>query len=261
MASATGSFVALGLLERRPADVLHHDVADRVAVLVLVLDEVVDLHDPGVRHLGEELPLGHRDGLRLGVAGMHQALEHDRPFVDVVSNARYTQPRPPWAMQPLISYWSATLSLGLSCGRNEYALPQCGHQPSDSAWPSGVTGRPGVPQFQQNRFDSATTGLVISAASGSFAGTRGISTRPPPRRRVGDSIRVTVVACSSGSVSPVPTEMLAGILVEIRPEHRLGGHRPHRRHRVDAEVRRLGADVLVGVVDALATVACRLRRR
>ena len=76
--------LTLGLLERRPADILHHDVADRVAVLVGVLDEVVDLHDPRVRHLGEELPLGHRDRLRLGVPGMHQALEHDRPFVDVV---------------------------------------------------------------------------------------------------------------------------------------------------------------------------------
>ncbi len=110
-------------------------------------------------------------------------------------------------MQPLISYCSATVSLGLSWGRNEYELPQCGHQPSDSAWPSGVDLPTGRPQFQQNRFDSATTGLVISASSGSFSGTRGISTRPPPSRRLGDSIRVTVVACSSGSVSPVPTEI------------------------------------------------------
>src|SRR6185369_9801104 len=83
------------------------------------------------------------------------------------SNARYTQPRPPCAMQPLISYWSATMSPEANCGRNEYALPQCGHQPSDSALPSEEDRPTGLPQFQQYRFDSATTGLVISASSGS----------------------------------------------------------------------------------------------
>ena len=96
-------------------------------------------------------------------------------------------------MQPLISYWSATMSPTFSCGRNEYALPQCGHQPSDIARPSSDDRPTGLPQFQQNRLDSATTGSVISAASGSTAGTRGISTRPPPRRRVGDTVRVSVV--------------------------------------------------------------------
>src|SRR4029078_9225833 len=103
------------------------------------------------------------------------------------SKARYTQPSPPCAMQPLILYCSLTVSPGLNCGRNEYALPQCGHQPSDRARPSGEERPTGRPQFQQNRFDSATTGLVISAASGSVAGTRGISTSPPPSRRVGDN--------------------------------------------------------------------------
>src|SRR6185369_1466102 len=103
-------------------------------------------------------------------------------------------------MQPLISYWSATISPGTSCGRNVYALPQCGHQPSESALPSDEDRPTGLPQFQQNRFDSATTGLVINADSGSISRTRGISTRPPPRRRVGDSARVIVVE-SSGSVS------------------------------------------------------------
>ena len=109
-------------------------------------------------------------------------------------------------MQPLISYCSAIMSPGLSCGRKEYALPQWGHQPSDIALPSSVDRPTGRPQFQQNRFDSATTGLVISASSGSFARTRGISTRPPPRRRVGDNARVAVV-WSCGSVSPVPTDV------------------------------------------------------
>src|SRR5258705_8165605 len=35
-------------------------------------------------YLGEELALGHRDGLRLGVTGMHQTLEHDGAVVDVL---------------------------------------------------------------------------------------------------------------------------------------------------------------------------------
>ncbi|SHX11886.1 Uncharacterised protein [Mycobacteroides abscessus subsp. abscessus] len=62
-----------------------------------------------------------------------------------------------------------------------------------------VVERPtGLPQFQQNRLDSSTTGLVIKASSGSISGTRGISTSPPPRRRVGDSSTRVVVARTSG---------------------------------------------------------------
>ena len=49
-----------------------------------MLDEVEDLHDRGVGHLGQELSFGHRDGLGLGVTGMHQTFEDDRAFVDVV---------------------------------------------------------------------------------------------------------------------------------------------------------------------------------
>ncbi len=52
-------------------------------MLVVVLDEVEDLDDGRVGDLGEELPLGHGDRLRLGVAGVDQALEHDRTVVDV----------------------------------------------------------------------------------------------------------------------------------------------------------------------------------
>ena len=132
-------------------------------------------------------------------------------------------------MQPLISYWSATMSPGPSCGRKEYALPQCGHQPSDSALPSSVDRPTGRPQFQQNRFDSATTGLVINASSGSFSGTRGISTSPPPSRRVGDNARVAVVCWSCGSVSPCADGHALRVVVEVRTEHRLGGHRAQRR--------------------------------
>jgi hypothetical protein len=98
--------------ERLPADILHHDVTDGLAVLVGMLDEVEDLHDRGVPDLGQELTFGHGDRLRLGVTGMHQALEYHRPFVDVVVDGQVAQPRPPCAMQPLISYWSATISPG-----------------------------------------------------------------------------------------------------------------------------------------------------
>src|SRR6478609_10987413 len=103
-------------------------------------------------------------------------------------------------IQPLISYWSATISPGDSCGRNEYALPQCGHQPSDRACPSDEDLPTGLPQFQQNRFCSATTGLVINAVNGSRSGTRAISTSPPPSLRIGESIRVAIVARFCGSV-------------------------------------------------------------
>ncbi|SHV35187.1 Uncharacterised protein [Mycobacteroides abscessus subsp. abscessus] len=58
----------------------------------------------------------------------------------------------------------------------------------------------GLPQFQQNLLDSSTTGLVIKASSGSISGTRGISTSPPPSRRVGDSSTRVVVARTSGWV-------------------------------------------------------------
>src|ERR1700709_117324 len=110
-------------------------------------------------------------------------------------------------MQPLISYWSTTMSPGLSCGRKEYGLPQCGHQPSDSAGPSELDRPTGLPQFQQYRLASATTGLVISASNGSLAATRGTSTNPPPSLRIGANIRVVGVGCSVGSVSAVPTDM------------------------------------------------------
>ena len=48
-----------------------------------VLDEVEDLHDRRVHHLGEKAPLGHCDRLGFGVAGMHQPFEHHWAIVDV----------------------------------------------------------------------------------------------------------------------------------------------------------------------------------
>ncbi len=89
-----GFAVSAAAFERLPADVLHDDVADRIAVLVVVLDEVEDLHDRGVHDLGQELPFRHRDGLRLGITGMHQAFEHHRAVVDVVVHGQVDPAQP-----------------------------------------------------------------------------------------------------------------------------------------------------------------------
>ena len=78
-----GQLVTLATLERLPTDVLHDDVADGLTMLIGVLDEVEDLHDRGMDHLGEESPLSHRDRLRFGVTGMDQAFEHNWAVVDV----------------------------------------------------------------------------------------------------------------------------------------------------------------------------------
>jgi hypothetical protein len=72
------------LLQRLAADVLHHDVAGRLAVTpACVLHEVVDADDVRVLDLGEELPLGEGGGHRVRVPGVEQALEHHPAVADV----------------------------------------------------------------------------------------------------------------------------------------------------------------------------------
>lgn len=110
-------------------------------------------------------------------------------------------------MHPLTSYWPATMSPGLSCGRNEYGLPQAGHQPSDVPLLFLLDRPTGFPQFQQKRLDSGTTGLVISASRGSMSRPRGISTSPPPSCRTAGSARVATVMRSPVSVSRAPSAM------------------------------------------------------
>src|SRR6185312_8599145 len=66
------------LLERRAADVLHHDEA-----LVPVLDEVVDRDDAGVVDGGEEALLDVDDARRFRRVGVEEALEHHPAVVDV----------------------------------------------------------------------------------------------------------------------------------------------------------------------------------
>ena len=177
-------------------------------MLVGVFDEVEDLHDRRVGHLGQELPLGHGDRLRLGVPGMHQALEHDRSFVDVVVDGEVHP------AQSAVGDAALDLVLvGHHVARNQLGQERIGAAAVRAPSLGGrlrarrSTRPTGWPQFQQNRFDSATTGLTIRAASGSISGTRGISTSPPPRRRVGESLRATVAWCTScGSVPTLPTE-------------------------------------------------------
>ena len=70
------------LFERLAADVLHHDVAEAV-IVVDVLDEVVDLDDPGMVDRGQELPFRDRDALRLRIRGIQQAFEDDGPVAHV----------------------------------------------------------------------------------------------------------------------------------------------------------------------------------
>ena len=76
--------VLQNLLKGLPAHVLHHDVPGRLPGLpVRVLDEVVDPDDIRVLHLGQELPLGHGRGHRVGVPGVQQALEYHPAVADV----------------------------------------------------------------------------------------------------------------------------------------------------------------------------------
>ena len=72
---------ALALPQRRAADVLHDDEA---GVGFRGLDEVDDLHDPRMRDLRQELPLGLHHGEVAFAGGGHHALEHDPAVGDVV---------------------------------------------------------------------------------------------------------------------------------------------------------------------------------
>ena len=235
--------VAPGLLERRSADVLHHDVADRVAVAVGVLDEVVDLHDPRVRHLGEELPLGHRDRLGFGVTGMHQTLEHDGPFVDVVVERQVhpAQPAVRDAALDLVLVGDHVAGTQLRQERIRAAAvrapplrqrPAVGRRPADRA--AAVPAEPlrlghnGIGHQRGQRVDLGHPRNLHQSAA-----------KPARRRqRPGDRRRVVLGLGVAGA------DRSAVRVVEVRAEHGLGRHRPHRRHGIHVELveaRRPGA--------------------
>ena len=235
--------VTPGLLERRSADVLHHDVADRVAVAVGVLDEVVDLHDPRVRHLGQELPLGHRDRLGFGVTGMHQTLEHDGPFVDVVVERQVhpAQPAVRDAALDLVLVGDHVAGNQLRQERIRAAAvrapplrqrPAVGRRPADRA--AAVPAEPfrlghnGIGHQRGQRVDLGhPRDLHQSAAK-------------PARRRQRPRHRRRVVL----GLGVAGADRSAVRVVEVRAEHGLGRHRPHRRHGIHVELveaRRPGA--------------------
>ena len=248
-----------GLLQRGAADVLHHDVADRVAVLVVVLDEVVDLDDPGVGHLGQELALGHRDRLGFGVAGVHQPLEHHRPVVDVLVERQVhpAQPAVGDAALDLVlvgddvpdaqlrhegvraaAVRAPALGQGLA-GRRGPA-----HRPSAVPAEPFRLGHHGVDHQRGLRIDRGNPRDLDQSAA-----------EAPGRRQVAGQRRGVLLRLGVPGVH----QQVVIVVVEVRPEHRLGGHRPHRGHRLHVhvvEAGRLGAGVhqVVGVVGGVDVV-------
>ena len=224
--------VAPGLLERRSADVLHHDVADRIAVLVGVFDEVEDLDDPRVRDLGEELPLGHRDRLRLGVTGMHQTLEHDGPLVDVVVEGQIhpAQAAVRDAALDLVLVGDHVAGHQLRQERIRAAAvrapalgqrPAVGRRPADRL--AAVPAEPfrlrdnGIGHQRGQRIDLAHPRDLHQAAA------EPAGRRQRPRHRGHLVLAVRCRRCR-------PRRRRESS--KCRPEHRLRRHRPHRRRRI-----------------------------
>lgn len=86
-------------------------------------------------------------------------------------------------MQPWISYCPATMSPACSVGRKSNGAAQTTQVPAVVAGRIGVARPTGLPQRQQNRLPSDTTGSASTASGGSTDGTSGIGTRPAPSRR------------------------------------------------------------------------------
>src|SRR5262249_30608928 len=70
-------------------DIFHDDVAGHSAGPgIRMLNEVVDVDDVRMLHLGEEPALGNGSCLRCAVLAVQQALEYDRAPVQVVVNCQ-----------------------------------------------------------------------------------------------------------------------------------------------------------------------------
>ena len=228
--------LTLGRPQRGSADVLHHDVADGAAVPVFVFDEVVDLHDARMGHLGEEPSLEHRNLLGLGIAGVDQALEHDGSFVHVVVERQVHPPESavrdaaldlvlfgdPVARTQLrqkgiraAAMWAPTLRQRLAVVGG----------PADRA--AAVPAEPlrlGDHRIGHQRFKR-----ILRTHAGDFHQAATEAARP--RQRPGRG-RVLVlrfgVACADGHALRV--------VVEVRTVHRLGGHRAQRCDAVGIHV-------------------------
>jgi hypothetical protein len=213
-----------------------------------VLDEVEDLHDRGVSHLGQELPFGHRDGLGFGVTGMHQTLEDDRAFVDVVVD-RQIDPA-----QATVGHAALDLVLvgdhvtRAQLGQERECAAAVGAQSLRDALVivGGAPDRPAAIPAEPLRLGH----YGIDHQCGQRIDLRyPRDLHQPAAEPAGHRHR-----SAHGGRMILDFDRLAGdrihlVVLEAGPIHRLGGHRPHRRHRVQSHFGQagwLGADIGIG---------------
>ncbi len=157
--------------------------------------------------LGQELPFGHRDRLRLGVTGVHQALEHDGSVVDVVVE-RQVDPAEPTVRDTALDLvlvdhhvaWAQLRQKGIrtsavrapALGQGLAVVGRAAHRlAAVPAEPLGL----GHHRIGHQRVEWIARRVPEAP-------------RPARRRACGwaTNIRVTGVGCSAGSVSAVPTD-------------------------------------------------------
>ena len=165
------------LLERPPADVLHHDVARAP-----VGDEVVDDDDGGVVELGQEPALGHGHGHGRLVAGVEEALEHHPAVVDRLVPGQVDPAQAAVGQAPhdlvLAADDLAPAQLGLEVERVAAGGAEARRPPGGARRGDRPTG---APQLEQKRLFSATSGSLRTTAAGVDRAAPG-ARRPGPRR-------------------------------------------------------------------------------
>ena len=219
------------LLERRAADVLHHDVAG-----ALVRHEVVDLDDERVLDLGEELPLGDGRGERVGVAGVQQALEHDPAVGDVAVAGEVDPAEAAVGEAPATSYWPPTRSPALQLGGER----ERGAALRAEALGAARLAVAGAADRRRRRWGRcggppAPSGSPGSPWRASTAGTGGIEVRPAPSRaprsRVEDvpTRRVTLLPPAAARAEPSAVDASRFEAREtVEGDWPAGGHRRDR---------------------------------
>ena len=187
-------------------------------------------------YLGEELALGHRDGLRLGVAGMHQTLEHDGAVVDVLVVG---QVHPAQAavrdasldhilIADLVARGKLRQERICAAAVRAPALrqrPAVGRRSADRT--AAVPAEPlrlGHHGIGHQRFERIRCGHPRDLDQ-TTAEAPGRRERPRHRGRV--IVRLCVIRAGRRAVD---------VVVEVRTEDRLGGHRADRRHGLHVEI-------------------------
>ena len=212
--------VALATFERLPTDVFHDDVTHGFAMLVGVLDEVEDLHDRGVDNLGEEPPLGHRDGLCFGVTGMHQAFEHHRAIVDVAVERQINPAQSAVrdaALDDVLAGNDGTRiqlrqeRIGASAVRAPALRLRLGFLAGSADRPSTVPAEPFG--FRHNRIGHQRFERVDVGLPRDFYESTAQPSHRSPRRRLHPLPRRGIGAAQGGVI----------VIVEVGPEDRLGG--------------------------------------